>query len=164
MTSVEPVRKEIVVHTSQERAFEVFTGQMERWWPKEHHVGTAPLARTVLEPRVGGAWYAICEDGSRSDTGKVLAWDPPHRVVLAWQLAAGWSYDPSFMTEVEVTFVAEGPRRTRVQLEHRNLERYGAAADDLRRSIDADGGWMLGLRSFARVAEQDAAASISPPA
>ena len=156
MGKIEPVRKQIVVHASQERAFAVFTGQMDRWWPKEHHVGKSPLARTVLEPRVGGRWYAICEDGSRSDTGKVLAWDPPRRVLLAWQLASGWQYDEDFVTELEVTFVAEGPKRTRVELEHRDLERYGANAEDLRSSIDAEGGWMLGLRSFARAAEEAA--------
>lgn len=74
--------------------------------------------------------------------------------MLAWQLTDGWQYDEAFITEVEVTFLSEGPTRTRVQLEHRNLERYGASVEDLRRSIDADGGWMLGLRSFARVAEE----------
>src|SRR5262245_35260558 len=98
MSNVEPVRKQIVVAASHETCFRVFTEGMDRWWPKEHHVGKSPLARTVIEPRVGGRWYSICQDGSRSDTGKVLAWDPPQRVVLAWQLAAGWQYDESFMT------------------------------------------------------------------
>jgi uncharacterized protein YndB with AHSA1/START domain len=153
MSTIEPVRKQIVVRAPVERAFAVFTEKMDHWWPREHHVGSAPLARTVLEPHVGGRWYAICEDGSRSDTGKVLVWEPPHRIVLAWQLAAGWRYDESFVTELEVRFVAEAPTQTRVELEHRNLERYGASADDLRRSIDAEGGWSLSLRNFARAAE-----------
>lgn len=153
MKTVEPVRKQIVVEVSQERAFAVFTGEMGRWWPNEHHVGSSPLARTVLEPRVGGSWYAVCEDGSRSDTGKVLVWDPPRRIVLAWQLAAGWRYDPDFVTELEVRFVAEAPDRTRVELEHRDLERYGEHTEDLRRSIDAEGGWQLSLERFARAAE-----------
>ncbi len=75
-------------------------------------------------------------------------------IVLAWQLTGGWQYDEAFITELEVTFIAEGPKRTRVELEHRNLERYGASVEDLRRAIDAEGGWMLSLRSFARAAEE----------
>ena len=100
MSTIEPVIKQIVVETSQERAFQVFTDGIDRWWPREHHIGKSPLKRAVIEPQQGGRWYAICEDGTECDTGKVLAWDPPRRVLLAWQLTAKWEYDPSFVTEV----------------------------------------------------------------
>jgi uncharacterized protein YndB with AHSA1/START domain len=149
---IEPVRREVLVETSQIRAFEVFTAGLDRWWPREHHIGKSPMARTVLEPGVGGRWYSVCQDGTECDVGKVLVWDPPQRLVLAWQITAQWQYDPGFVTEVEVVFTAEGPRRTRVQLEHRNLERYGDAAAAFRKSIDAAGGWGRLLESFASTA------------
>ena len=125
--------------------------------PREHHIGTSPLKRAVLEPQSGGRWYAVFEDGSECDTGKVLAWDPPRRLVLGWQITAQWKFDPSFLTEVEVTFTPEGPKRTLVQLEHRNLERYGAEALGLRKSIDSPGGWGKILGTFAVAAADEGA-------
>ena len=152
MSSVAPVRKQVVVETSQAKAFAVFSEGIDRWWPREHHAGQSPLKRAVLEARQGGRWYSICEDGTELDVGKVLAWEPPHRMVLAWQLNGNWQYDAAFITEIEVTFIAEGPRRTRVELEHRDLERYGASVDQLRKSLDAEGGWQLTLERFAGIA------------
>ena len=149
---IAPVRREVTVETSQARAFEVFTAGIDRWWPREHHIGKSPLARSVLEPGAGGRWYAVCQDGTECDVGRVLVWDPPHRLVLAWQITARWQYDPSFVTEVEVVFTALGPKRTRVQLEHRDLERYGDDAAAFRKTIDEAGGWGLLLESFARSA------------
>jgi uncharacterized protein YndB with AHSA1/START domain len=146
---IEPVRREVVVETSQARAFEVFTAGIDRWWPREHHIGKSPLAKSVLEPGVGGRWYTICQDGSECDVGKVLIWDPPRRLVLAWQINAQWQHDPNFLTEVEVQFTAEGPKRTRVELEHRNLERFGQQAEAIRKSIGAATGWGRILESFA---------------
>jgi hypothetical protein len=143
-TSIEPVRKRVVVAASQEHAFRVFTEGMDRWWPRQHHIGTSPLKEAILEPRAGGRWYSLCQDGTECDVGKVLA----------WQLTGAWQYDASFVTEVEVTFVAEGPKRTRVELEHRHLERYGDAAPNLRKSIDAPDGWLLMLEEFARAAAE----------
>jgi len=154
MIDVEPVRKEIVVKASAEHAFRVFTEGMDRWWPRQHHIGKSPLKRAVLEGRAGGRWYSICEDGSECDVGKVLTWDPPHRLVLAWQITANWQYDPSFTTEVQVDFRAQGPKTTKVELEHRDLHRYGAAAEGLRKEIDSDGGWRLIVERFAKVAEE----------
>ena len=151
MSSIEPVKKRVVVATSPERAFRIFTEDLDRWWPREHHIGTSPLKRAVLEPRQGGRWYAICEDGSECDTGKVLSWEPPRRLLLGWQITAQWKFDPNFLTEVEVTFTPEGPKRTRVELEHRNLERYGADAVELRKNIDSSGGWSLLLQNYAGV-------------
>jgi uncharacterized protein YndB with AHSA1/START domain len=151
--TVEPVRKELVVRASREHAFRVFTEGIDRWWPREHHIGQSPLARAVIEPRAGGRWFAVSVDGSECDTGRVLVWEPPERVVLAWQITAEWKFDPEFVTEVEARFTALGPKETRVNLEHRNLERYGARATDLRKSIDSPGGWHKTMESFAREAE-----------
>ena len=152
MSEIEPIRKKIVVEASEEHAFRVFTAGIDLWWPREHHIGKSPLKRTVLEPRKDGRWYSISEDDSECEVGKVLAWDPPRRLVLAWQITAEWQYDPGFVTEVEVSFIVEGPRRTRVEIEHRNLERYGAAAAALRETLDSPGGWGGTLAAFARVA------------
>ena len=149
MSSVPPVRKKIVVDSSREHAFKVFTEGIDRWWPREHHIGTSPLARAVLEPCAGGRWYSVSQDGSECEVGKVLAWDPPRRLVLAWQLTAKWQYDAALVTEVEVTFTAEGPKRTRVALEHRNLDRYGIAAPEVIKAIDSPRGWQLTLEAFA---------------
>jgi uncharacterized protein YciI/uncharacterized protein YndB with AHSA1/START domain len=146
------IHKHIVVETSAPRAFRTFTDGIDRWWPRAHHIGASPLGRVVLEPRPGGRWYAICQDGSEVDTGKVLVWEPPHRVVLAWQITAAWKFDPAFVTEVEVRFVADGARRTRVELEHRHLERYGDAAEVMRQAFDADDGWAAQLAAIARAA------------
>jgi len=154
---VEPVRKHVVIEAPQAHVFNVFTRDIDKWWPREHHIGKSPLKQAILEPRDGGRWYAISEDGSECDTGKVLSWDPPNRVVLAWQITADWQYDPDFVTEVEVTFTAEGPRTTRVDLEHRNLARYGLKAEELRKGIDAPTGWGLIFANFARVATETAA-------
>jgi uncharacterized protein YndB with AHSA1/START domain len=150
---IEPIRKELVVAAPQERAFAVFTAGIDRWWPRQHHIGKSPLKRAVLEPRPGGRWYAESEDGSECDTGKVLTWDPPQRLVLAWQITAQWQYDPSFVTEVEVTFTAQGPKQTLVKFEHRNLERFGATAAALAKEMGSQGGWGTTLDSFARAAE-----------
>ncbi|WP_163991510.1 SRPBCC family protein [Pyxidicoccus caerfyrddinensis] len=151
--SVEPVRKHVVVEAPQERAFRVFTENIDRWWPREHHIGKTTMKTAVLEPKENGRWYEVCEDGSQCDWGKVLAWEPPRRVVLAWQLSAQWQYDASLITEVEVTFTPEGPRRTRVDLEHRNLERFGDAAEAVRNSVGGTGGWMQLLELYAKAAQ-----------
>ena len=152
MSGVEPIRRQILVDAPQAHAFRVFTDGIDRWWPREHHIGTSPLKRAVLEPRVNGRWYSISQDDSECDVGKVLVWEPPSRLVLAWQITAEWKYDAAFVTEVEVSFIVEGPRRTRVELEHRNLERYGAKAAELRKQLDSPGGWGGMLAIFAATA------------
>ncbi len=148
-----PVRRSIEVNASQAKAFEVFTRKTSTWWPKQHHIGKAPLAEAIIEPHVGGRWYERGEDGSVCEWGRVLAWNPPHSVVLAWQLTASFQFDPNFVTEVEVKFVALAEGRTRVELEHRNLDRYGDAADRVRDQIGADTGWGAILRSFGATAD-----------
>ena len=145
---IEPVRKQIVVDATPERAFRIFTDNSS-WWPKEHHIGKADLQSVVLEPRKGGRWYERGVDGTECDWGRVLVWDPPKRLVLAWQLTSQWQYDANFVTEVEVRFTPVAAGQTRVELEHRDLERYGEAAEGLRKSVDSHDGWELHLRRFA---------------
>src|SRR5262245_20929491 len=97
------VQKSIVVAASQERAFKVFTEGFAMWWPMDsHHIGEAAMRDAVMEPRAGGRWYELGEDGSQTEWGTVVAWDPPERVLLTWQLNDTWAYDPSFVTELEV--------------------------------------------------------------
>jgi uncharacterized protein YndB with AHSA1/START domain len=148
-----PVRKSVVVQTDANRAFAAFAGKIGRWWPHRHSIGTSPQADVVLEPRAGGRWYERGEDGSECDWGKVLAWEPPARLLLAWQIGGNWKYDPTLVTEVEVTFTALGPRETRVDLEHRNLERYGEESRAVRAAFESPGGWRGMLEAFAALAQ-----------
>ena len=144
-----PVRKTITVRASRQHAFRVFTAQMMRWWRPDHHIGASPLKDVVLEPKVGGRWYEVGEDATVCEWGKVLAWEPPGRVLLAWQLNQDWKYDPEFITELEVRFIAEAEKLTRVELEHRNLERFGLKSDAVRTSLDSTGGWEGALAAYA---------------
>ena len=148
MISVAPVRKQVLVSASAPRAFAVFTAEMSRWWPATHSITKSRLARYVLEPRVGGRWYAVGEDGESCETGYVIEWQPPQLLVLAWQLNGEWQYDPKLVTEVEVRFIAEGENTTRVELQHRHLERMAEAAQRVRGMVDAPGGWSAILQAF----------------
>lgn len=152
MTGLDPVRKEITIAAPQAHVFRVFSEGIDSWWPREHHIGSSPLKRAVLEPRAGGRWYAECQDGTEVETGKVLAWEPPGRLVLAWQITGEWKYDPNFSTEVEVTFTALGPKQTRVNLEHRQLHRFGVTGPQTRAMLDAEGGWGTLLSLLAKAA------------
>jgi uncharacterized protein YciI/uncharacterized protein YndB with AHSA1/START domain len=153
---VPPIQKQLLVPTTQERAFRVFAQGIDRWWPREHHIGSSPMRETIIEPRLGGRWYSLCEDGSECDVGKVLVWDPPNRLVLSWQITANWQFDASFVTEVEVSFHREGPRATRVEFEHRHLERYLDAAAAIRGQLDEPNGWHGTLEGYARIARMKA--------
>jgi len=144
------IRKQLTVEAPVERAFRVFTANMGAWWPKDHHIGKAPLKDCVIEPKVNGRWYELDEDGTACEWGKVLAWDPPRRLVLAWQLDEGFKYNADLTTEVEVSFTPLGPKRTQVDFEHRNLERFGTAAERLGKEMGE--GWGQILQSFARTA------------
>jgi len=146
-----PVRRSVTVKASQARAFEVFTEGFGRWWPRSHHIGKSEMTAGVIEPRVGGRWYEVGEDGTQCDWGKVLVWEPPRRVVLAWQLDAAFKYDPQLVTEVEVTFTPEGDT-TRVALEHRLLERFGGDAEKVRDSVGSPRGWQSILQNYADIA------------
>lgn len=147
-----PVRHSVTVNAAPERAFAIFTKDMGRWWPGSHHIGKAEMKDTIVEPRAGGRWYEIGVDGSQCDWGKVLAWEPPTRVVLAWQLTLRFEYDPTFVSEVEVNFTDLGEGKTRVDLEHR-LEAYGDEAKAVADSVGAPNGWQAILEDFARAAE-----------
>ena len=153
MSAMEPgllVRKEITVEASQVRAFDVFTREHGAWWPlATHHIGSAAAETAIIEPHAGGRWFERAADGSECDWGRVLVWDPPGRLVLAWEISADWKHDESINTEVEVRFVSLGPARTRVELEHRRLDRYGAAAEQMRGIFDSENGWTNILRLFA---------------
>jgi len=144
-----PVRKTIRVRAPQERAFRVFTAGMERWWKPEHHIAPAPFVDLVVEPKVGGRWFERDAAGSECEWGKVLAWEPPARLVLAWQIDQDWKFDPDFVTELEMRFIAEGSDTTRVELEHRDIEKFGAKAAEVRAMLDSDGGWNGALAVFA---------------
>jgi hypothetical protein len=147
------VRRTVTVEASQQRAFEVFTAQFGRWWPKAYHTGEADIADFVLEPKVGGRWYEVGVDGTECETGRVTAFDPPDRPVLAWHLDGNWRYDPdpAHASEVEVRFIAEAPQRTRVELEHRHLERHGPGWESERDGVAGEGGWPLYLGRFVEL-------------
>lgn len=153
-SSVEVVRKEIVVEAPLEHAFRTFTEGMDRWWPRAHHIGKAELKEAVLELRAGGRWYERGVDGSECLWGKVLVYELPRRLVLAWQINGQWQYDETLLTEVEVRFTSEGPRRTRVELEHRHLERFGEHADAVRKAFDSTNGWPGLLAAFEKIANE----------
>jgi uncharacterized protein YndB with AHSA1/START domain len=148
------VRSEVIVEAPADRAFRVFTEKMSAWWPASHHIGKAEMKSIILDRRANGRWAEIGDDGSECDWGHVLVWDPPKRLVLAWQLTANWQFDPNFVTEVEVNFTPIAEGKTRVALEHRNLERFGAAAEQVIKSVGSDGGWALILRGFATEASK----------
>jgi uncharacterized protein YndB with AHSA1/START domain len=154
MIRIAPVRKQLIVKASQSRAFAVFTAEMSRWWPATHSILKSPLKECIVEPRVGGRWYAVGEDGSSCETGYVIAWQPPQGLVLAWQINAEWQFDPELVTEVEVRFIAESADTTRVELEHRHLERMGGKAAEARDAVDSPGGWGAILGSFKNYAER----------
>jgi uncharacterized protein YndB with AHSA1/START domain len=113
------------------------------------------LKDVVIEPRVGGRWYEVGEDGTQCQWGRVLLWEPPSKLVLAWQLNGQWRYDPDFLTEVDVRFTLEDGGVTRVDLEHRNLDRFGDAAESVREAIDSPEGWAGLLANFVRLADRE---------
>ena len=146
------VRKTVRVQASPERAFDVFTAGMSRWWPLEtHHVGAQPATEAVVEPREGGRWFERADDGTECDWGRVLAWEPPSRVVLTFEMSPAWQHDPAYPTEVEVRFTADGDG-TRVDLEHRRLELYEDKAREMAEAYGGEGGWSGILDAYAAVA------------
>jgi uncharacterized protein YndB with AHSA1/START domain len=152
------VHREVTVPLTRERAFELFTARMGAFWPAEHSIGTAEIADVVVEPRAGGRWFERGIDGSECDWGRIAVWEPPDRVVLLWQIGVDWTMHPDLETDVEVTFTSDGPGRTRVDLIHRHLERYGDQAEAMRAVFDSPDGWTGTLIRFA-----DLAATSSPP-
>jgi uncharacterized protein YndB with AHSA1/START domain len=150
------VRKSVLVEAPKEHAFAVFTAGFSTWWPLEsHHIGTADAAEAVLEPRAGGRWFERGTDGSECDWGRVLAWEPPTRLRLAWMLNPQWQFDPddSRATEIEVTFTAEGAAATRVELVHGGFERV-EGGEEIRAAVGGDGGWGSLLAAYAEAASR----------
>lgn len=152
--AVEPIRKSVVVNTSAERAFALFTQRFDAIKPREHNLLAVPIAATIFEPRVGGHIYDVGVDGSRCEWSRVLAFDPPTRIVFSWDIGPTWQLerDPGKTSEVEVRFIAESDRRTRVELEHRHLERHGEGWRSVANGVDGDAGWPLYLGRFADLA------------
>jgi hypothetical protein len=144
-----PIRKTLRVRASRERAFEVFVARMGDWWARDFSIGVkqfgSPQANVVVEPHVGGRWYETVESGEQCQWGRVLAWEPPARLALAWQLTREFRYDPDFETTVEVTFTADGDY-TEVLFEHRDLERYGEMTPEQFQGRDM--GWTRILAGF----------------
>ena len=156
MTSpvVEPIRKSVVVNTGVERAFALFTNDFNAIKPREHNLLTVPIAETIFEPRVGGHIYDVGTDGSRCEWSRILVIDPPHRVVFSWDIGPTWQVetDLSKTSEVEVRFIAESDDRTRVELEHRHLERHGDGWRSVFEGVNGDAGWPLYLSRYAELA------------
>jgi uncharacterized protein YndB with AHSA1/START domain len=148
------VRKTVSVDAPQAVAWRVFTQKMGTWWPLANYkIGNANAVDAVIEPHVGGRWYERGEDGSTCDWGRVLSWEPPSRLVLSWDIDANWQPDPSLKTEIEVRFIPDGENVTRVEFEHRYLDRYGARREEIRRIFDVEGDWGRLLALFAQAAK-----------
>ncbi len=142
-TTLDAVRRRLTVAVPPARAFDVFARETATWWPRDsHHLGATP-ATTVLEPFAGGRCFSRADDGTETDWGRVLVWDPPHRLLLAWLLTPEWTFepDPARASEVEVTFAPEGEGTTAVTLVHRGFERYAEGGEAMRASVGSDGGW-----------------------
>jgi uncharacterized protein YndB with AHSA1/START domain len=144
-------RTSIVVEAPIERAFRVFTEDFGSFKPPEHNMLGVELAETILEPHVGGHLYDRGVDGSECRWSRVLAYDPPNRVVFSWDLSPYWQVETDLekTSEVEVRFIAEAPNRTRVELEHRHLDRHGDGWEQVRHAVDGDDGWPLYLQRYA---------------
>jgi uncharacterized protein YndB with AHSA1/START domain len=151
------VRRQIVVEAPVERAFAVFTEQFGDFKPPEHNLLKVPIAETVFEPKVGGYIYDRGVDGSECRWARVLAYEPPDRVVFSWDISPQWQIetDPDNTSEVEVRFVVETPLRTRVELEHRHLDRHGLGWQSVSDGIGHDEGWPLYLTRYAALLTKD---------
>jgi uncharacterized protein YndB with AHSA1/START domain len=150
------VVRTVTVPLPPAQAFELFTARMTDYWPAEHSIGASPMAEVVVEPWVGGRWFERGADGSECDWGRTAYWDPPHRLVLLWQITADWRFDPDFETEVAVTFTETSPGHTRLHLRHRHLQRYGDRAEQMRAVFDSPGGWTDTLDRFVRLVSNPA--------
>jgi uncharacterized protein YndB with AHSA1/START domain len=152
--SVAPVRKQVFVKTPIEHAFEVFTSGLSRWWPTTHGVGKKPIQKLMMEPRLGGRWLEIAEDGTETPVATIVVWEPPHRFVMLWQINAQWKPDLAMKSEVDVRFTAEGPEATYVELVHHKFETMGTEAGASMRK-DVDGGWPGLMARFVEEAERN---------
>lgn len=150
MTEPTSIRSEVMVDTAQQRAFELFTERFDAIKPREHNLLAVDIAESVFEPRAGGRVYDRGVDGTECQWGRVLAYEPPGRIVFTWDISPHWQVETDLerASEVEVLFVAESPERTRVSLEHRHLDRHGDGWQALRSGVEGDAGWPLYLARF----------------
>jgi uncharacterized protein YndB with AHSA1/START domain len=151
--TIPAIRRRITVAAPIERAFRVFTESFDTWWPRGHHIGAADLAQAVIQPYEGGRWYERGTDGSECDWGRVMAWQPPRRLLLTWQINGEWAYDPdpAHASEIEVLFSTGPDGQTIVDLEHRLFDRL-AAGRALYDGVGGEGGWNGLLQQFATAA------------
>jgi uncharacterized protein YndB with AHSA1/START domain len=156
-TEAATIRRQIVVEAPIDRAFSVFTERFGDFKPPEHNLLGVAIAETVFEPRVGGHIYDRGVDGSECRWARVLAYDPPHRVVFSWDISPQWQIekDPDNTSEVEVRFVAESPERTRVELEHRSIDRHGPGWQAVAGGVADEAGWSLYLERYATLLSED---------
>jgi uncharacterized protein YndB with AHSA1/START domain len=154
----ESIRKSVVVNAGVERAFALFIDRFDAIKPREHNLLSVPIAETVFEPRVGGHIYDIGVDGSRCEWSRVLVYEPPLRVVFSWDIGPTWELenDPARTSEVEVRFFAESAATTRVELEHRHLDRHGTGWQAVADGVDGAAGWPLYLRRYVDMAMTEA--------
>jgi uncharacterized protein YndB with AHSA1/START domain len=151
------VRREVVAEAPIERAFRVFTHKFDQIKPREHNLLAVEIAESVFEPRVGGRVYDRGVDGSECQWARVLAYEPPDRIVFSWDISPQWQIesDVANTSEVEVRFIAETPTRTRVELEHRHLDHHGAGWEGVREGVRGDQGWPLYLERFAGIVVEE---------
>jgi uncharacterized protein YndB with AHSA1/START domain len=149
---IAPVRKSIRVNASPAQAFEVFTSGLGRWWPRDVGIGKLPMKAAVMETRLGGRWYELAEDGTQTNIGKVIVWEPPQRFVVTWEINSQWKPDTTVSSEVEVQFIPDRANATRVELEHRKFEQLGAEGGESVRTA-VDGGWPTMLQRFKNEVE-----------
>ena len=152
--AIAPVRKTIRVNAPIAHAFDVFTSGLTRWWPHNHGVGKKPIKKVLMEPKLGGRWLEIAEDGTETSVATITRWEPPHRLVMLWQVNAQWKPDASMKSEVDVQFSPLGPETTDVELVHHKFETMGAEAGASMRK-DVDGGWPGLLELFAQEAARN---------
>jgi uncharacterized protein YndB with AHSA1/START domain len=152
---IPPIIGAVTIAVPIDQAFSVFTASINEWWPHQYHIGASEVAEVVLEEGLGGRWYERGVDDSECDWGRVLAWEPPNRLVLTWQIDGSWRFDPDpeHASEIHVSFTADGDDGTTVELEHRHFDRLvgGRSVND---TIRGGGGWALILEGFGKVAEQ----------
>jgi uncharacterized protein YndB with AHSA1/START domain len=150
---IPPITGSVTIAVPIDQAYSVFAGSINQWWPHQYHIGAADVAEVVLEPEEGGRWYERGVDGSECDWGRVLVWEPPHRLVFTWQINGSWQFDPDpgNASEVHVRFTANGDQETTVEVEHRHFERL-VGGEVINGAIRGGGGWAQLLEGFAKAA------------
>lgn len=151
------VHVEVTVNASAEKAFRVFTERCNEWWPPDYKLGETERRDIIMEPHVGGRWYECDADGVECEWGRVLAWAPPHHLVVSWQIGVGFVYnqDPELASKVEIRFIEDPPNKTTIRLIHSEFEKHGKGWEKMRDSVAVDGGWHSILESFSNLAEAE---------